>query len=287
MWAVLKASGKVGCSARRQVCATMSLAASSLLQLPMAGLLATLPPYATSLISNGLLFLLIGGMAGSCDAPLLKAKFTTPRDRAAAHPRRLVCQEVAATPRFYCTEIPPQSPPSAIALLVVTAFGTRWRLLRLLVLYSKCRSCFICPMTTASTLVAVVALPLNLALYITTLYGRTCTIDFPSRARVRRRGLCGHLQRLSTLAPLSASAQRRRALGQTAGVLQAIFGALANGSSHEPVWENSPDRWFGAVCLPVLGGLGIAMCLARLYACRHHRPSPSPSSAAIRTRALR
>ena len=34
-------------------------------------------------------------------------------------------------------------------------------------------------MTTASTLVSVVALPLNLALYITTLYGRTVAVDMP------------------------------------------------------------------------------------------------------------
>ena len=33
-------------------------------------------PVAAS-ISNGLLFLLIGGMAGSCDAALLRSKFTT------------------------------------------------------------------------------------------------------------------------------------------------------------------------------------------------------------------
>ena len=41
------------------------------------GLLATLPTWATITITNTLLFFLIGGMAGSCDAKLLEKKFTT------------------------------------------------------------------------------------------------------------------------------------------------------------------------------------------------------------------
>ena len=41
------------------------------------GLLSALPPVATIIITNSLLFLLIGGMAGSCDAGLLYKKFTT------------------------------------------------------------------------------------------------------------------------------------------------------------------------------------------------------------------
>ena len=41
------------------------------------GLLAALPVWATIAITNGLLFFLIAGMAGSCDATLLKEKFTT------------------------------------------------------------------------------------------------------------------------------------------------------------------------------------------------------------------
>ena len=53
------------------------------------------------------------------------------------------------------------------------------------------------------------------------------------------------------------------AIGQTAGVLLMIFGALANGSSHDPVWENS-HAWFAAVCLPVFVGLLGALVVARL-----------------------
>ena len=38
-------------------------------------------------------------------------------------------------------------------------------------------------MTTASTLVSVVALPLNLAFYITWLYGRSAAVDVPALLR--------------------------------------------------------------------------------------------------------
>ena len=266
---------KLGARHGAKFATLFDLAASSPLQLPMAGLLATLPPYATSLISNGLLFLLIGGMAGSCDAPLLKAKFTT-----AAGFRGilagLVCQFVLLPLLgFIALKFLPQSPPSAIALLVVTTspgggFSGFW------CYTANADLALSVAMTTASTLVAVVALPLNLALYITTLYGRTCTIDFANLvlacAVVVCAVICGY--QLSLHFPQARNIVS--ALGQTAGVLLMIFGALANGSSHEPVWENSPD-WFGAVCLPVLGGLGIAMCLALLI----RLPSPQAVAVAI------
>ena len=106
------------------------------------------------------------------------------------------------------------------------------------------------------------ALPLNLLLYITTLYGRTVAVDMPGLmiacAVVVAAVVCGY--RLSDARP--AWRQRVAVVGQTAGVCLMAFGALANGSSHDPVWEN-PPRWFCAVCLPVFAGLAGALLAAR------------------------
>ena len=129
-------------------------------------MLGGLPLGAATAISNALLFLLIGGMAGSCDSSQLAQRFTTPagfRGIVAG----VVCQFVLLPLLgFLSLTLLPQSSATAIALLVVTTspgggFSGFW--------------CYFCnadlalsvAMTTASTLVSVVALPLNLALYIT------------------------------------------------------------------------------------------------------------------------
>jgi len=41
-----------------------------------------------------------------------------------------------------------------------------------------------------------------------------------------------------------------------------VFGALANTSSSSPLWSHSYD-WYLALCLPVLGGLSLAMAAAK------------------------
>ena len=126
-------------------------------------------------------------------------------------------------------------------------------------------------MATASTLVSVVALPLNLLLYITTLYGRTVAVDFVGLLTA----CVTVILAVATGYTLSRHFPRRRQLvasiGQTAGVCLMIFGALANGKSSDPAWGNDPS-WFAAVCLPVVGGLLLAMLLALV------RPEPEPET---------
>ena len=116
--------------------------------------------------SEVMLFLLVGGMAGSCDAAKLRSKFTTASGFKGIG-AGVVCQFVLLPLMgFLALTLFPQSQATAIALLVVTSspgggFSGFW--------------CYFCnadlalsvAMTTASTLVSVVALPLNLALYIT------------------------------------------------------------------------------------------------------------------------
>jgi predicted Na+-dependent transporter len=177
---------------------------------------------------------------------------------------------------FCALKLFPQSPATAIALLVVTTspgggFSGFW--------------CYLCnadlalsvAMTTASTMLSVVALPLNLTLYVGTLYGRSATIDFwrllGSCVVVVLAVVCGYL--------VSRAWPHRRgtvaAVGQSAGVCLMVFGAVANGSSHDPIWNNPVD-WFASVCLPVLGGLLAALALAK---CAVSLPSPQAVAVAI------
>ena len=238
------------------------------------GLLSLLPLPILSAISNGLLFLLVGGMAGSCDSDRLKQTFTTASGFKGIV-AGVVCQFVLLPlAGFVSLTLFPQSAASAIALLVVTTspgggFSGFW-------CYTvNADLALSVAMTTASTLVATVALPANLFFYITTLYGRTVAVDMPGLltacAVVVLAVGCGY--KLSETFPHHR--QLVAAIGQTAGVLLMIFGALANGSSHDPVWENS-YAWFAAVCLPVFVGLLGALVVARLVV-----RLPDPQSVAV------
>ena len=231
---------------------------------------AGLPLPVAAAISNGLLFLLIGGMAGSCDADMLREKFTTKMGYKGIL-AGLVSQFVLLPLLgFLALTALPQSPATAIALLVVTTspgggFSGFW------CFAANADLALSVAMTTASTLVSVVALPLNLALYITTLYGRTVAVDFVGLLTA----CVTVILAVATGYTLSRHFPRRRQLvasiGQTAGVCLMIFGALANGKSSDPAWGNDPS-WFAAVCLPVVGGLLLAMLLALV------RPEPEPET---------
>jgi len=51
-------------------------------------------------------------------------------------------------------------------------------------------------------------------------------------------------------------------VGQVAGVVMMGVGGLANTTSSDPLWEN-PTSWFVAMTMPVLGGLCIAIFVAK------------------------
>ena len=221
---------------------------------------AGLPLPVAAAISNGLLFLLIGGMAGSCDADQLRRKFTT-REGYKGILAGLVCQFVLLPLLgFVALTLFPQTPATSIALLVVTTspgggFSGFW------CFAANADLALSVAMTTASTLVSVVALPLNLALYITTLYGRTVAVDFVGLLTACATVILAVLAGYQTSRAFPGSRQLVSSIGQTAGVCLMAFGALANGKSGDPAWGNDPS-WFVAICLPVLGGLLLAMGLA-------------------------
>jgi len=212
-----------------------------------------------AILSNLLLFLLIGGMAGSCDAKMLRKRFKHFRGIGAGLLSQFVILPILG---FTALTVFPQEPAVAVTLLVVTSspgggFSGWW--------------CFLCnadlalsvAMTTASTLVSLFALPLNLFLYITLLYGRTVGIDFVQ--------LLISVVVVVLAVPAGSAlgayfpAQRKYVslLGQAAGVLLMAVGALANSTSSDPLWEN-PFSWFACMMSPVGGGLISAILLARL-----------------------
>jgi len=211
-----------------------------------------------AVLSNVLVFMLIAGMAGSCDSALLKKAFKRLNGIGAG----LVCQFVLLPLLgFLSLTAFPQSPSTAVTLLVVTTspgggFSGWW--------------CFLCnadlalsvAMTTASTIVSVFALPVNLYLYITLLYGRSVEIDFLQ--------LCLSVAIVVVAVVVGATIgnllpTKRKAvslIGQVAGVALMAVGAMANTTSSDPLWEN-PWTWFAAMTSPVIGGLSVAIVIAR------------------------
>ena len=227
------------------------------------------------LLADGLLFLLIGGMAGSCDAALLRSKFTTVNGFKGIIAG--VCCQFVLLPAagFLSLLLFPQSPATAIALLIVTSspgggFSGFWCFL------ANADLALSVAMTTASTLVSVIALPLNLMLYVTLLYGRS--VEVPMQELLRACGvvIAAVITGYTISRAFPSSRKVVSVIGQTAGVAQMTLGAAANGVSSDPVWENPPS-WFACIMLPVLGGLCAALLVARLI----RLPNPEAVAVAI------
>ena len=223
------------------------------------------------LLSNALLFLLIAGMAGSCDAILLKNKFTTEWKGIVAG----VISQYGILPflGFLSLKIFPQDPVIMITLLVVCTspgggFSGWWCSL------ANADLALSIAMTSASTLVCTVLLPLNVWLYsqaVTPGMAVDMAWDklFISVIVVMCAVLFGSTtsyymgEWLSGTQSISAAAVRQgmNTLGSIAGVCLMIFGGASNASSDTPLWENDTD-WFICVGSPCLLGLASAVMLA-------------------------
>ena len=214
-----------------------------------------------SILSNALLYLLIGGMAGSCDAALLRSKFTT------ANGFRGICAglgcQFVLLPLlgFFALSLFPQSPATAISLLIVTTspgggFSGFW------CFAANADLALSVAMTTASTLFSIIALPVNVLLYVTLLYGRAVDVGYPTLLLGCTVVVFAVFSGYSLSRACPRARQHVSLLGQTAGVALMALGAFANGSSSDPIWEK-PPAWFAAVMLPVIGGLCAAMAIAK------------------------
>jgi len=229
---------------------------------------------AQALLSNGLLFLLIGGMAGSCDAMELRKKFVAERRGIVAG----VFSQYVVLPLlgFLSLKALPQDPVVMITLLVVTTspgggFSGWWCSL------SNADLALSVAMTSASTLACILFLPLNVAMYAALLTpGMHVEIAwaqlFLSVVVVMVAVLCGslashtfaQLHRRSAM-PFGLSAQAMRqgmnSLGSAAGVALMVFGGASNATSSDPLWENDTD-WFACVAAPCVLGLVSSILIA-------------------------
>ena len=226
-----------------------------------------------SYLSNALLFMLIAGMAGSCDARLFAVKFKKPNGMLAALFSQFVLLPAIG---FLSVNLFPQSAVTVVTLLVVTTspgggFSGFWCYL------SNADLALSVAMTTASTMFCIIALPMNIAIYISTLYkGTHVEIDYANLLLACVVVICAVITGYNVSKAFPRSRQVVSFCGQTAGVALMIFGALANGSSSKPVWGNPPD-WFFATCSPVFFGLTGALFIAM----RLDLPNPQAVAVAI------
>ena len=215
------------------------------------------PPW-SALLSQALLFLLIAGMAGSCDAALFWRKIAQPRAILAGLFAQFVVLPLLG---FAAITLIPQSAVTTVTLLVVTTspgggFSGWW--------CSLCNAdlALSVAMTTASTLACTVLLPLNLYIYVDCIYGSEVDIDWSQLL-------------LSVVVVVTAVGvglfasyslpSRRTAInqfGSLAGVCLMLLGFVSNTRSNDPIWDNSAG-WFAAVSLPCVGGLVVALTLSR------------------------
>ena len=211
-----------------------------------------------SVLSNVLLFMLIAGMAGSCDARLFLKKFKAPKGMLAA----LFSQFVLLPAVGYASvTLLPQDAVTVVTLLVVTTspgggFSGWW--------CSLCNAdlALSVAMTSASTLACLVALPVNIFLYVTCMYRTDVTLDWGVLLLAVINVVVAVGLGLWAGARLPAQRGRINAAGQMAGVALMFLGFLASSSSPDPIWANPPS-WFAAVCLPCVVGLVLALALAR------------------------
>ena len=225
---------------------------------------------AQSLASNALLFLLIAGMAGSCDALELRSKFVSQRRGIVAG----IASQYVLLPLlgFMSLRLWPQDPVVTITLLVLTTspgggFSGWW--------CSLCNAdlALSVAMTTASTLACVVFLPLNVWAYASVLtpgmhvqvaWAELLTSVFVVMCAVLVGALTSHKLGngcSGTCLSVQAVRQVMNTLGSAAGIALMVFGGATNATSSDPLWENSTD-WFLCVGSPLVLGLFCAIAIA-------------------------
>ena len=219
-----------------------------------------------SLMSNALLFLLISGMAGSCDARELGRKFVSKDARGIL--AGVLCQYgILPALGFLSLQLFPQhtDPTIAVTLLLVTTspgggFSGVWCSL------SNADLALSVAMTTASTIACIAALPLNVYIYVKAMYpGMDVAISFNEL-------MVGVI--VVVLAVIFGSAmsfqfqdanfrQGMNTLGSAAGVCLMVLGGASNAVSKDPIWENPPS-WFACIALPCIFGLVAAFFVSKL-----------------------
>ena len=226
-----------------------------------------------TVLSNSLLFLLIAGMAGSCDAVKLRTTFTSFKGAKGIVAGIVSQYVVLPILGFVALQFWQQDPVVIITLLVVTTspgggFSGWWCSL------SNADLALSVAMTSASTLACIVFLPFNVWMY-----SRILTPDmdvviawnqlFLSVIVVVCAVIFGSLssyyvsQAGASSGTISAHGVRQgmNTLGSAAGVFLMIFGGASNGNSDSPFWNNDAD-WFLCIAMPCVLGLISAVFIA-------------------------
>jgi predicted Na+-dependent transporter len=112
-------------------------------------------------------------------------------------------------------------------------------------------------MTAASTLVCLVALPLNVFLYVRCMYGRSVEIDWFALVFAVVVVVSGVCCGLYVSGRWPGQRARINKFGQLAGVALMVLAAVTNGHSDKPVWENSLT-WYVGICAPCVLGMVFA-----------------------------
>lgn len=218
--------------------------------------------------SQCLLFLLIAGMAGSCDARLCFLQFRKAKGIVCG-----LCCHFLIMPLlgYLCVDwLFPQPAVTAVTLLVITTspsggFSGFWCSVM------NADLALSVAVTTASTVAACAALPLNLYLYVDRLSGKKVTLDWwqivVSVSVVIVAVAVGLVVSLRLERPGRSLVNK---CGTLAGVALMAMSFLSNSFADDPhdrLW-NKPLRWFVGVCLPVPIGLGCTFALSRVLQLR-------------------
>ena len=216
-----------------------------------------------SCLSNVLLCMLIAGMAGSCDARLFMKKFKAPKGMLAALFSQFVLLPAVG---FASVTLLPQDAVTVVTLLVVTTspgggFSGWW--------CSLCNAdlALSVAMTSASTLACLIALPLNLFIYVQCMYRTEVALDWSVLLLSVANVVAAVGLGLWAGARLPSQRGRINTAGQMAGVALMGLGFVASSASHDPIWNNPPS-WFAAAR---------TMALAPIPA-PAPAPAPAPSS---------
>lgn len=229
---------------------------------------------AVLVVTQVLLFLLLAGMAGSCDPKLFMRQLTRLRSILVAIACHFLIMPFVGY--AFVVWLFPQSPITAVTLITICTspsggFSGFW--------CSLCNAdlALSVAITTASTLACCVMLPLNLYLYVLA----THLVDRIQIAWLEV-ALSIAIVISAVAAGLAAAARYpdwRGAInkaGTSAGVTLMVFTVVANSTSHDPVWTK-PLSWFAACSLPCLVGLCVTFGFARLL----RLPPPESTTVAI------
>lgn len=213
--------------------------------------------------SQGLLFLLIAGMAGSCDARLCLLQFRKAKGIVCG-----LCCHFAIMPLlgYLCVDwLFPQPAVTAVTLLVITTspsggFSGFWCSVM------NADLALSVAVTTASTLASCAILPLNLYLYVDRLSGKRVVLDWWQIAISVGVVVAAVAAGLTVSATLERAGRTRvNKAGTLAGVALMAMSFLSNSFADDPrdrLW-NKPLRWYLGVCLPVPVGLAATFTLSK------------------------